>query len=320
MEVLAADARLLDAEIERLEVEQGEALRSAEELRRRSATVEDRLGAERARLRTAVLMLQQAGPLGGLRFMLRGRDAAEMAAGWRLAHELTRGQREAVVGVRSDLAELERVKRDVERKRVEIDALKAKAATTRVQLNASIRERTNALEGVRRQEGQRRQAIEELERAGRELGQVIAGQGPAAPAAVDIRRFKGLLPPPARGKLSQPFGDVRDARFGTVVPHRGWDIDAPFGADVKAVFDGRVVWSAWFRGYGLMVVVDHGNGVHSVYAHLSMTTATKGSEVAKGQSVGKVGDTGSLSGTGLYFEIRVGGKAEDPERWISRRR
>ena len=82
------------------------------------------------------------------------------------------------------------------------------------------------------------------------------------------------------------------------------------------MFDGKVVWAAWFRGYGLLVVIDHGHGVHSVYGHLSVITAANGADVVKGQSVGKVGDTGSFDGPSLYLEIRDGGKAEDPARWI----
>ena len=118
--------------------------------------------------------------------------------------------------------------------------------------------------------------------------------------------------------MVRAFGDRREPQFGTVLPHRGWDIDAPHGAEVRAVFDGRVVWASWFRGYGLLVVIDHGDGVHSVYAHLSAIVVANGAEVSRGQVIGRVGDTGALGGPGLYLEIRRAGRAEDPANWIRR--
>jgi septal ring factor EnvC (AmiA/AmiB activator) len=101
-----------------------------------------------------------------------------------------------------------------------------------------------------------------------------------------------------------------------VVPHPGIDIDAPEGESFRAVFDGRVVFASWLHGYGLTVIVDHGNGVVSVQAHASILLAAAGEEVARGQVLGKVGDTGSLQGAYLYFEIRENGRPTDPAGWL----
>jgi septal ring factor EnvC (AmiA/AmiB activator) len=85
------------------------------------------------------------------------------------------------------------------------------------------------------------------------------------------------------------------------------------------VFDGRVVFAAALHGYGLTVVVDHGGGVVSVYAHAGVLLVEPGQEVARGQDLGRVGDTGSLRGPYLYFELRVAGKPTDPAAWLRRR-
>jgi septal ring factor EnvC (AmiA/AmiB activator) len=147
---------------------------------------------------------------------------------------------------------------------------------------------------------------------------MLGGQRAPADVRLDVKRFRGLLPMPAAGDVAVPFGDRRDPRFGTVLPHHGWDVAAGFGEPVFAVFDGRVVWAAWFRGYGLMVVLDHGGGVHSVYGHLSVIAVAQGDDVAKGQPLGRVGDTGPLGGASLYFEMREAGRATDPAAWIAR--
>lgn len=315
IETLGADARLLDARLEALTLQKRELDLTLANLDERGADVARRIEAGRARLRTIVQLLYQSGPLGHVRFMLGGGDTRDIAAGWRLAHELTARQREEVRRVRADERELATVREQGQARRAELAALVAEVATARAQLATAIRERQRLLASIRQQESQRAAAIDELQRASRELGQML-GTGQAPSLDLDVRRFRGLLQRPARGRLLEGFGMRRDARFGTVIPHHGWNIDAPYGAEVRAVFDGRVAWAANFRGYGLMVVVDHGSGVHSVYAHLSAVMIAKGNEVQRGQVIGRVGDTGSLTGPQLYFEIREGGKAQDPASWI----
>ena len=100
------------------------------------------------------------------------------------------------------------------------------------------------------------------------------------------------------------------------MPHPGLDIDGRAGADIRCIFDGRVVFSSWMRGYGLTAIVDHGGGFLSVYAHASVLLVEAGERVVRGQSLGKIGDTGSLRGPFLYFELRVDGEPTDPERWF----
>ena len=85
-----------------------------------------------------------------------------------------------------------------------------------------------------------------------------------------------------------------------------------------AVFDGTVVFSDWMRGYGLTAIVDHGDGVLTIYAHASVLLVQSGDRVVRGEVLGKVGDTGSLRGSFLYFEMRIDGKPTDPTPWLRR--
>ena len=126
------------------------------------------------------------------------------------------------------------------------------------------------LESVRRDEQQQRTALREMQEAAAELSRLagsfaVTGEGPG----LDVLQFEGLLDWPVEGELRGDFGNVVHPEFGTRVPHPGWDLAAEFGADIAAVFDGRVVFADWMRGYGLTVIVDHGGGVLSIYAHAS---------------------------------------------------
>jgi septal ring factor EnvC (AmiA/AmiB activator) len=108
-------------------------------------------------------------------------------------------------------------------------------------------------------------------------------------------------------------------RFRTVVPHPGLDLETASGATFRAVFDGRVVFAANLRGYGLTALVDHGGGLVSVYAQASALMVAPGQEVFRGQALGRVGDPASRGGAGIYFEMREDGNAVDPVRWLRAR-
>ncbi len=115
---------------------------------------------------------------------------------------------------------------------------------------------------------------------------------------------------PVEGSISSPFG----LRFNGLKPgvHRGVDIPLAVGTPVHAMKSGRVLESRWMRGYGIAIILDHGGGVYSVYAHLSEAKVKKGEEVRGRQVIGSSGATGNVTGPHLHFEIWRGGRAEDP--------
>ena len=151
-------------------------------------------------------------------------------------------------------------------------------------------------------------------------GVIVASVSPGLTEPA-IRSVRGkLLFPVEVGRVEARFGRAVDPRFGTVTLQKGLDVRAPEGTPVHVVHGGKVVHSGWFRGYGNLVIVDHGGGFFSLYAHLASLDRSVGEELSRGESVGTVGDTGSLKGAYLYFELRDGQKPLDPERWLSRTR
>jgi septal ring factor EnvC (AmiA/AmiB activator) len=130
---------------------------------------------------------------------------------------------------------------------------------------------------------------------------------------------RNQFPWPVRGQLLTRFGIQRHPQFGTVVYRRGIDIAARIGEEVHVVHDGQVVYADWYKGYGRLVIIDHGEGLYSLYGHLSQLAVGRDDRVRRGQLVGLAGDTGSLKGPRLYFEIRRNGEAEDPLLWLAKR-
>ena len=156
----------------------------------------------------------------------------------------------------------------------------------------------------------------EPELAPTELISLADAAEPEAPVTFAERR--GALEWPVRGAaMSLGFGAVIDPMLGTTTRRKGWDLIAEAGTPVIAVHSGRVVFAGWYKGYGNVVIVDHGDGFHTLMAHLSSISKATGESLDSGDVVGAVGDTGSLKGPYLYFEIRRKGRAVNPANWLA---
>lgn len=122
----------------------------------------------------------------------------------------------------------------------------------------------------------------------------------------NFKALLGSLPSPVKGTLFSPEGRKR-----------GIGIKAPEGTEIKAVFDGKVVYASWFKGYGNLMIIDHGDGYHTILAHTSRLLKEVGEKVKMGEVVALVGSTGSIEGPMLYFEIRHHGRSENPLKWLA---
>ena len=116
--------------------------------------------------------------------------------------------------------------------------------------------------------------------------------------------------------MTTRFGKVVDPEFQTTTFRSGVDFGAKAGETVRSVAAGLVRFAGWFRGYGRIVIVDHGDGYHTISGHLDEIQVTVGTLVEEGESLGTVGETGSLYGPSLYFELRENGEPLDPEPWL----
>ena len=124
------------------------------------------------------------------------------------------------------------------------------------------------------------------------------------------------LAPPVQGELIQGFGRQVDAEFKTETFQSGWVYAAKSGTPVEAVAPGAVRFAGWFRGYGRLVILDHGDGYFTVSGHLDELDVAVGDAVRARERIGTVGETGSLAGPRLSFEVRRRGQALDPGGWL----
>ena len=128
--------------------------------------------------------------------------------------------------------------------------------------------------------------------------------------------YKGLLSWPVKGKIITFFGPHRDKEYAVTNFQSGINIRAERGEPIRCVADGYTIFSNWFKGFGNMMIIDHGDHYYTVYAHLEEVFKVKGDRVEKNEVIATVGDSGSLMGPALHFEVRYHGKPVDPMQWI----
>jgi septal ring factor EnvC (AmiA/AmiB activator) len=159
--------------------------------------------------------------------------------------------------------------------------------------------------------------LEELESSASHLRKLLeAFQLQAKTGESAFPTLKGSLKRPVSGKVVKSFGRNRTGRFNTYTLSNGVTIQSAEGTPIRSVYGGKVIFADWFSGYGRIIIVDHGGGYYTLYGHLSELSVTVGDEVEADKVIGLVGDSGSLEGSALYFEIRYHGKPVDPSPWF----
>lgn len=204
--------------------------------------------------------------------------------------------------------------------------LKAKLEKQAAIISEQREKRTKLLNIIRNQKSLELAAIEAFEEAAGDLGRAIRSldikasiqKKNATLPSKSFKKLKGLLKMPVKGNIVSFFGSYKNKKFNVVNFNSGIEIKADRGEPVHAVCGGRVLYANWFKGYGNMIIIDHGKSYYTVYAHAQELFASKGDRVETGQVVATVGDSGSITGPGLHFEVRYHGKPIDPLKWIKK--
>jgi septal ring factor EnvC (AmiA/AmiB activator) len=201
-------------------------------------------------------------------------------------------------GLTRDQGQWERNISQVEKKKTEIQKIR--------------KQRQDLLKSVQNQKVVYQKLIRELEERARSLQELVQklererstlSYGKSKP-----EDFKGKLTPPIQGKVISLFKERGQ---------NGIEIQAEMGSEIRAVLPGKVLYADWFKGFGNIIIIDHGGHVFTVSGYCSQLLKKAGEEVAQGEVIALVGSAGSLKGPCLYFEVRHQGKAQDPMNWIS---
>ncbi len=218
-----------------------------------------------------------------------------------------------ILATKVDREALRKAKEQLETDRAKIVELRKLAAAKREQVASRRQERRSVLNAATYERETAEQAYRELIETSRQIEQLIKR---IQSGEKNIGGSTGTMTWPAEGEITSPFGWRVHPIFGTQRLHTGIDIGADYGDGIRAADGGVVIHSDWMGGYGNAVIIDHGNGISTLYAHNSQLLVSEGQTVAKGQTVARCGSTGYSTGPHLHFEVRQNGSPVNPLNYL----
>lgn len=228
--------------------------------------------------------------------------------------------------IKKEREEIANRKQELEVKRAQLVEIEKAAIAKQVEIEAKKAERNEVLQRAQNDRATAMQAIEELNAASAQVTALLkerqaARAAEAAAAAAEQSggawsQGSGILGWPANGPLTSSFGYRIHPIWGTSILHAGIDIGVDEGDPVYAADSGTVVWAGWLGGYGYAVIIDHGNGLSTLYAHNSDLAVGDGQYVGKGSLIAYAGSTGNSTGPHVHFEVRVDGDPVDPMGYL----
>jgi len=298
----------------------GQQQQQLQELEQQEASLKETLGRQREGLKQQIRSAWMEGDAPAVKVLLNEIDPDQMARTMTYYEYLSRNTVERLKAFQESLRELRQTQARVVVTRAELTDTEATLSKRQQELTASRKERQQTLAALNTEIQSRRSERDELEADRKRLEKLLEEVRQAIasiPAPNESRPFHSLknkLPWPVKGKVVSNYGDqYADGKLR----RNGLLISTGEEAQVKAIHYGRVVFANWLRGFGLITIIDHGDGYMTLYGHSSSLFTSPGDWVAAGETIAVTGQTGGTDTPALYFEVRHNGKPDNPQRWLA---
>ena len=234
---------------------------------------------------------------------------------------------EVINDIRQQMKKIEDSKMNLENREEILSLLKKEVEKEKENIEFSIKAKKSIINKIDSQKGVRLKSLKELEQSSQEIKNIIERiykqreedskkTSQKEIPTITLKPKKGILALPIQGKLISGYGRQKNTEFNTYTFNSGIDISTPLGQVVRAAGSGEVIYTGNIKGYGQIIIIDHGGRVTTLYAHLSRILVDIEDKVKKEQVIGQVGDSGGVSSPRLHFEVRVEGKPTDPMNWL----
>jgi len=320
---IAMKKRLLRSEWDLLRLQLSKTRAERDAVSKTIPELQTALAADRERLARILVILYKHGRFNPARFALEARDLRTFVDQLRNLGLVAESQDRLITDFVARLEALGRADRELRNKEIEIASLTKQATEKRTELEAEEQNDRAQINRIKTNRRTYEQAIDELNLRAQELEDLLrrlqAKPGEAPPPGSPFGETKGRLSWPIGGRVVQKYG-VQIGSFNTKTRNNGIEI-APATPDltIRAVHGGKVVYADFFPSYGNLLILDHGGSYHTLYGHCAEFLVKTGDVIAAGTPVALAGDTASLVGVSLYFEIRHQTKPVDPLLWLRRK-
>ena len=298
--------------------QQQSANRELSQLQQRASAIDRELQGQQAMLgRLLYQQYMDGGEQEYLKLLLNNDDPNQVARELRYYEYIARNRAATLQSLRNGRARLQAVTDQARKKSDEIASLQAEERDQRQLLERDKHAHQLMLNKISQQMKQQRREIGHLQRNESRLSQLVEKLAHILPDAqtdsVAFKSLRGKLPLPVKGRVTNKFGARRPE---STMPWTGWFLRTSPSQPVKAVAAGRVVYADWLRGFGNLLIIDHGQGYMSLYGNNETLYKQVGDSLRGGDLIATVGSSGGNADSGLYFELRFEGKPFDPGKWV----
>ena len=307
-----------DLELAQKEIKQGEdeLIREKHILKERTMVLENRLREIYKRRLT-----------GYLEILFNSESFSDFLTRFRYIKNILSLDAEMINDIRQQMKKIENNKINLENREEILSLLKKEVEKEKENIKFSIKAKKSIINKIDSQKEVHLKSLKELEQSSLEIKNIIERVYKQQEAdskkisqkeipTITLKPKKGILALPIQGKLISEYGRQKNTDFNTYTFNSGIDISAPPGQVVRAAGSGEVIYTGNIKGYGQIIIIDHGGRTTTLYAHLSKILVEIGNKIKKGQIIGQVGDSGGVTSPRLHFEVRVEGKPTDPMNWL----
>lgn len=267
------------------------------------------------------------GQLNYLEVITGAKSFSDFANRLELLKRVIRSDYNLILEIQNQKAQIEAKEEQLEKDKARLDALAQEAQKAQSQIAAKKAEQQKVLDDAKDNKAAAAQMEQDLiaeskrvhnliqerlrqQEAARQAASQSGGEAPS------YTQGSGVLSWPCNGPITSPYGYRVHPIFGTTIYHSGIDIGVDYGTPIHSADSGTVIYAGWISGYGNAVIIDHGNGMQTLYGHNQSLNVSEGQSVSKGQVIAFAGSTGNSTGPHCHFEVQVNGSAVDPMGYL----
>lgn len=277
---------------------------------------EAQLRARQAILNKRVRVIYMHGQLSYIEVILGANSFSDFANRLELLKRIIRSDFNLIQEIQQRKAAIEAKKVEIEKEKARLDELASEAQKVQDEVKAKKAEQQRVLAHARTQQDAAKQMEADLIARSNEIRQIIQSRMQQNSGSDQIVHGNGTFIWPCNGPITSPFGYRTHPIFGTTIYHSGIDIGVDYNTPIHAADGGTVILAGWCGGYGNAVIIDHGNGLQTLYGHNTSVAVSEGQTVSQGQVIAYSGSTGYSTGPHCHFEVRRNGEAVDPMGYL----
>ncbi|MDD3853332.1 MAG: peptidoglycan DD-metalloendopeptidase family protein [Syntrophomonadaceae bacterium] len=307
---ISANERQLESTVDRIAYLEENIIKLENDIKEAQKELEDKT----ALLSDRLIALYEQGDISYLEVLLSATDIKDFLTRYDMVNAIVEQDVDLIETIEEQKHDLETKKSDLAVKQNELKQSYSDQIAIKDTLDEQKSKKKDVLSNVQQEKNAYLRALEELEQNSRELEVMIRRMQGGSTTQLGTGTY--TWPTPGYTSITSAYGMRYHPILKVRKMHTGVDIGAPGGASIVAADSGKVIHCGWMGGYGQVIVVDHGNNMSTLYAHLSAYAVSNGAVVTKGQTIGRVGSTGWSTGPHLHFEVRINGSYTDPMPYI----